>query len=902
MNFPTTLPKFFKSNNQPYQNALNLRYSDIKMCTMSEKVSKKLSKKRSNKLKRPVLMKFTLATCLLLCITLSISAQTSIEKADKELEMKSYNIALKSYRSILMKSPNDMSLYTKIAECYLYTNQPEKAVEYYSKTYIKEGLEPGDLIKLGNSLMMMGEYDKAKSVFARLADKDAADAAHYTSACDFAKDAAKLSPSFSVKPLNANTLASDFAPAFYGNKLVFASTRTDIKRKELQSKSTWNNGAENQLFVATILEDGSLVQPKFLRSDLNNQTNEAPASFSPESKTVVYSRNNFTEGQRQVPGTDLQMSLFTGTVNSNNDWQNEKSMPINSSDYSTGFPCISADGNTIYFASDMPGGFGGFDIYSITREDDSWSLPNNLGKDINTQGNEITPYIAGNSLYFASDFRAGFGGFDCFRSDRIRKNDWKNAVHLGTGVNSMSDDYGLIYDSKRNIGYFVSNRDGGKGKEDIYVMNKATDKFEMEVVNATDEKPISGATLDFSACNEGEATTDDNGVYAFAAVQGLDCKVIVKKEGFEDLTIQVKTSGKAQKIRVELRKNEELYIGKIVSLKTKKPLEGVRIRATHPGSAPIETMTDAQGEYSLALLPNFNYEIACSKATFANIKKTIKTEDGSDRGILGITTLRPSITAETGDVANNGIRPATPYETSFHPDAVDITVRPRTKDTNNNRVKVKLEEDKDNGETPSIELIAPSEPEKTLYAIQLSSLPINSKFNTDDYAKAKPAGEIYTRSEKMGIRVRVGVFEDKASAEEAQALLLKEGYKNAFIVRERNDDLTDKILLKKADKPDEVQPKIKPTQPIAAPKAFKLRLATFKNADLFVASPELRKLGNIQKVKQGTTTAVLLGDFPTPAVATMAQEKAASVGYKDAYIVYIDETGKVVRFSNNSQD
>jgi CarboxypepD_reg-like domain/WD40-like Beta Propeller Repeat/SPOR domain len=852
------------------------------------------------KLKRPVLMKFTLATCLLLCITLSISAQTTLEKANKELEMKSYNIALKSYRSILMKSPNDVSLYTKIAECYFYTNQPEKAVEYYSKTYIKEGLEPNDLIKLGNSLMMMGEYDKAKSVFARLSDKDANDAEHYTDACDFAKNAAKLSPSFAVKPLNTNTLASDFAPAFYGNKLVFASTRTDIKRKELQSKSGWNAGAENQLFVATILEDGSLVQPKLLRSDLNNQNNEAPASFSTESKTVVYSRNNFTEGQRQIPGTDLQMSLFTGTVAANNDWQNEKSLPINSSEYATGFPCLSPDGNTIYFASDMPGGFGGFDIYSITREDDSWSLPNNLGKDINTQGNEITPFIAGTSLYFASDFRAGLGGFDCFKSERVRKNEWKNAVHLGTGVNSASDDYGLIYDNKRNIGYFVSNRDGGKGKEDIYVMNKATDKFELEVVNATDEKPISGVTLDFSACNEGEVTTDENGLYAFAAVQGLDCKVLVKKDGFEDLTIHVKTSGKAQKIRVELRKNEELYIGKIVSLKTKKPLEGVLIRATHTGSAPIETSTDAQGEYSLALLPNVNYEIAFSKATFSNIKKTVKTEDGSDRGILGITTLRPSITSDAGEVANISNRPAA-YETGNRPEAVEISSSPRRSGSGIKPTQVKNETE----EEPLIEIVTPTAVEKTLYAIQLSSLPVNSKVSTDDYSKAKTVGEVYTRSEKMGIRVRVGVFEDKATAEDAQAILVKEGYKNAFIVRERNDDLTDKILLN-AQKTTEIKPepkiKVKPADPVVAPKAFKLRLATFKNADLFVASPELRKLGNIQKVKQGATTAVLLGDFPTPAVATMAQEKAASVGYKDAFIVYIDETGKIVRFNNSTQD
>jgi tetratricopeptide (TPR) repeat protein len=864
-------------------------------------------------------MKFSLATCLLLFVaSLQLSAQATLEKAEKELELKSYNLALKSYRSLLMKSPNDMSLYPKIAECYFYTNQPEKAVEYYSKTYLKEGLEPADLINLGKSLMMTAEYDKAKAIFSRLADKNDDAAVHYTGVCDFAKEAAKLPPSFAINPLNTNTTASDFAPAFYGNKLVFASSRIDLKRRDMQLKSAWDGAAENQLFIATILDGGNLVQPKLLRSDLNNQYNEAPAAFSTETKTVVYCRNNFTDGQRQIPGTDLQLSLYSGTVSENNDWQNEKSLPVNSSDHSVGFPSISANGNTIYFASDMDGGFGGFDIYSITREDDSWSLPYNLGKEVNTAGNEITPFISGTSLYFASDYRAGLGGFDCFKTERVRKNEWKNVVHLGTGVNSAADDYGLIFDTKKNVGYFVSNREGGKGKEDIYIMSKETDKFEIEVVNATDEKPIEGATLDFSACNEGEATTDENGLYAFAAIQGLDCKAIIKKEGFEELTVQMKTSGKSQKIRVELRKNEELYLGKTISLKTKKPLEGVVVRASYAGGAPIETTTDARGEYSLALLPNIGYDISFSKASFTIIRKAIKTEDGSDRGILGITTMKPSITAENpADVAATSTKMPKPYETANpKTDRSEAVLASQKKET-------KKEKEKVDNELKEIEFTLPIEAEKPLYAIQLSSLPVNSKVSVDDFDKAKSAGEVYTRTEKAGIRVRVGVYEDKAAAEEAQTLLVKEGYKNAFIVREKNDDLTDKILLnapstikppaaqpiKKAEKIDKVEKTekeegTKPKKPMtpteaAAPKTYKIRLATFKNPDLFVASPDLRKLGNVQKVKQGANTAILLGDFPTPAIATMAQEKAATVGYKDAYVVYIDEAGKIVRITEN---
>ncbi|MDA0882142.1 MAG: OmpA family protein [Bacteroidetes bacterium] len=148
-------------------------------------------------------------------------------------------------------------------------------------------------------------------------------------------------------------------------------------------------------------------------------------------------------------------------------WDNIKDLPFNSDEYSTGHPCVSPDGSTLYFVSNMPGGSGGTDIYMSTKNETGWSSPVNLGPKVNTEGNEMFPYLSeNNKMYFSSDGHAGLRGLDIFVSEKPGSF-FNTALNLGFPINSSQGDFGMMYEEDNQSGYFSSNRDG-KGRDNIY--------------------------------------------------------------------------------------------------------------------------------------------------------------------------------------------------------------------------------------------------------------------------------------------------------------------------------------------------------------------------------------------------------------------------------------------------
>jgi Tol biopolymer transport system component len=213
-----------------------------------------------------------------------------------------------------------------------------------------------------------------------------------------------------------------------------------------------------------------LQKPSFLRSDVQNNRNEGPVSFSSNGRRVAFSRNKFISGTRQIAETGMNMSIYIADVEEGT-WKNVKAFPFNGSNYATGFPCLSPDGNKLIFASTQPGGFGGWDIYVSNLTSNGWSEPRNLGTPLNTPGNEVTPFFDGEDLYFSSDWHKGFGGLDVFRAS-LGREEITEVFHMGPGVNSPRDDYGFIFNTDDNIGYLTSTRSGGRGNEDIWMLSK----------------------------------------------------------------------------------------------------------------------------------------------------------------------------------------------------------------------------------------------------------------------------------------------------------------------------------------------------------------------------------------------------------------------------------------------
>jgi hypothetical protein len=279
-----------------------------------------------------------------------------------------------------------------------------------------------------------------------------------------------------------NTEALDFGTSYFNNRIVFASTRTT--RKLFVRKFNWTNKPFWDMYVADV-KNGQLENPELLSKKLNGSMHDGPASFSKKGTFMAYSRNNYKNKDMVV---ELQIWFCTLT---DGQWSKPVPFKYNSPDYSVTHPSLSADGLTMYFASDMPGSTGGYDIYKTTRSSQGeWTKPVNSGNKINTEGDELFPFISEDSkiLLFSSNGLYGLGGLDIFVS-LLNNDQWGKAYNPGTPLNTQYDDFAAIFDNKTEYGYFSSNRKGGSGGDDIYALELIEPKVEFSV-NTSGDVPV----------------------------------------------------------------------------------------------------------------------------------------------------------------------------------------------------------------------------------------------------------------------------------------------------------------------------------------------------------------------------------------------------------------------------
>ncbi|MEO0779596.1 MAG: tetratricopeptide repeat protein, partial [Bacteroidota bacterium] len=487
----------------------------------------------------------TLALLLLsLLLADAVPAQSMLKKANKEFELYAFNLAIKSYRKVLEKDPNNTEALSRLADCYRHLNEMEEAATWYLRALDREGVDPVNLFYYGQVLKAQGKYAEAKGFFEIYAEGQPYFGEHYAASCDFAESMLGVPSLYRVKREFINTESAEFGPTFYGDRLVYSSARGDLARADQGKGETWTGTAKNQLLISGRDNNGFLTPPNFLRSDLANTYNEGPLSYSADGTTVAYTKNDFVDGTRQIPTSGMELSIYLAKVGPDGDFYEAKAFPYNGSGYSSGYPSLSADGKTMYFASNRPDGLGGWDLYVSRRIGDTWTTPENLGAVVNTPGNELSPCFNGSSLYFSSDWHHGMGGLDIFRAERSQQ-EWTKVYHLGNGINSPRDDFGFVFKASQNLGYFSSNRPGGKGNEDLYQVTKRTDQITISVRDAAN-RPIAGANVDFSACNEPVFQTDPNGNYQFQALGGLDCEAVISKVGFNSYALQVESTGARQ--------------------------------------------------------------------------------------------------------------------------------------------------------------------------------------------------------------------------------------------------------------------------------------------------------------------------------------------------------------------
>ena len=796
----------------------------------------------------------TLFACLLAGQT--AFSQASLKRANKQYELSVFAEAVKSYKEVLAKNPNHREANVKIADCYRLLNQLENALPHYQKALANGGVESMYAFQYGLTLQGLGRYERAKDIFEKLAANDAKFATRgkqFAEACDFAL-AAQDPPRYKIANEYINKSSSDFAPTFFKkDKVVYASSRSDIAVRNSRNAPGGNIFGTNKLLSTQRDRNGFLTSPTTLHSGFGTATNQGPLSYTKDGNWVAFTKNNFREGVRQVPSAGLELTLYIAKVDANGDWLNAQPFQFNGSDFSTGYPCFSPDGNALFFASDRPGGYGGFDIYVSYRAGNSWSAPENLGATVNSLGNEITPFYDGLSLYFASDYHKGFGGFDIFRAEESN-GQWATIFHGGTGLNSSHDDYGFVFDALHSIGYFVSNREGGKGNEDIYRAEKETDNVVIKVLDEATNAPVEDAVIDFAECEEGSYKTNASGVFNFQMLEDLNCTVQIKKDGYLTEPLKLTSMGLRQNrtLEVQLTSYKNAYQGKTVNASNGYLLNKVKIFATDQKTGAVSSSySNEQGGYAIALKPNANYLLRFSKPGFQDVTLKVKTAENNNRILRNVDML------PVGD--GGKITPATSdpvfYTETKQPDGSSKISTAET----------------DRKTTP-----------KSIYSgysVQVASV----KGDMDDMSKYKnklgDLGVVYAVKEGGRTKIRLGIVSDRDDATSLQKLARAKGFDGAFIVAEENREIADMAPPKRADRKPSPAPASEP-----AKSGIMVRLAAFSNIDYF-DKETVDDLGTLTYHKKGEFTVVLLRGYSTTDDALIALRKARVRGFPDAHLV-----------------
>lgn len=385
------------------------------------------------------------------------------KKAMKSFRLGKYESVIDYYKEVARKQPNNSRANYYIAESYRLSNRIKEAEPFYSKAGGK-GVNP-DSVKLyyAKSLQANAKYDEARNVLETL-ESDTEDekmkdrARKELDGLNYLDKLAQKKSYYKIKNLEAlNTPFTEYAPVYSNNELYFTSSRSNARIYEATGTpftdlyKAETNGANVNVSTITAL-------PGFINE---SNINEGCVTFTPDGKTMVFAKGN--NGKRKgAIDVDLYLSRFR-----NGQWSEPTPININQPDAWESTPAMSPDGRTLYFSSNRKGGFGGLDLYSAQMDGRGrFGKVKNLGAEINTAGAELFPYVSENGkLYFSSDGHPGYGMLDIFVVNRANG---KTVVdNLGQPVNSPADDFGIFL-FKADRGFFTSNRDGGKGDDDIY--------------------------------------------------------------------------------------------------------------------------------------------------------------------------------------------------------------------------------------------------------------------------------------------------------------------------------------------------------------------------------------------------------------------------------------------------
>jgi len=436
-------------------------------------------------------------------------SQVKKEKlANESYDDMAYANAIELYENLAKKGYVNTSILQKLGDSYYFNGKLAQANQWYTTLFEGE-YKDKDLTVLpseyyyryAQTLKGVEDYKKSLEFMNKFAQMEQSDSrtALYNKNRDYLSNIENHSDLYEVKALSINTAYSDYGGSMLGDNLVFTSARATPTVKDSQLHA-WTNESYTSLYRVKVTPEG-LGEPERFSTSLDSQVNDATAVFTADGNTMYFTRNNAKHNgkSKQNKENTSMLKIYKAVKQGDGQWGQVEVLPINSDNYNTAHPALSPDGKWLYFASDRPESIGESDLYRVALYSNGGYGPvESLGVEINTAGRESFPFISSDSqLYFSSNGHPGLGGLDVFVSKLYPDGTLGPVVNMGKPINSSMDDFGFYFDPKEKKGFLSSNRVGGYGADDIYLVAEkpCTQIIEGKVYNKQTQAVLSNAKV-----------------------------------------------------------------------------------------------------------------------------------------------------------------------------------------------------------------------------------------------------------------------------------------------------------------------------------------------------------------------------------------------------------------------
>ncbi len=572
-----------------------------------------------------------------------------LKYADKLYASQSYYFASEAYEDVLARKTDSSTIAVRIADSYDKIGNTQKAAEWYRHLQRTNQLNREQHLRLALLERQLENYKGSEQLLASYQSKyGAGDVAQNILTTKTTVDALKQDKGwFKLKEQGVNTEHSEIGAGYFSDtELLLSSSKR--RAKAVKRVHSWTGNYFYDIYKAPINEGGDIGKLKVIKSGVKSKFHDGPSAYNPTTGYLYFTRNNYLDGKKGVDENKVvRLKLYRGKLEGNK-FTNIEELSINDNSFSTAHPSISKDGKRLYFSSDRPGGFGGMDLYYVNLDKDGnpQGAPVNLGNKVNTSQNDLFPFFNGqeNLLFFSSEGHFGLGGLDVYVAKLDKTGNAKSIENLGAPINSPYDDFSFINSEDQTKGYVSSNRQGGKGSDDVYgfsqhvvIRNGAILKGNVKdlitdanlkdaVIYLTDKK---GNVLD-------SLKADEKGEFELSLREvDADFDLVAKNDGYVTGKQNIKFDAAKDEYKEDLKLMPVLdyyFAGSVLEKGKATPIEGVKITILDNNKNKSEfakVQSNNTGAFKSETLPyayneNINYQFKLEKDGYVTKEVTLK--------------------------------------------------------------------------------------------------------------------------------------------------------------------------------------------------------------------------------------------------------------------------------------